>query len=371
MMNGVLILTENMAGWGHYSAARALKKALHMQNPEVEVVIERLLPRISTSLERAVSKCYLETIRHVPRLWGAAYDKERWFGQLLRGPLGMLTASALRPLIRKWRPRVIICTHSLPLAACAQLKREGADFTLGAAVTDFGIHHFWLCPEVDFYFLAHESLTELPPLKKCGSKTFATGIPVDPAFSLLDDQKEKWRRTCGLEPDRFTLLLLGGGSGIGPYLECLRHLLPASVERRWQLVVITGNNSSLHEEVRRMCSGVPHVTPLKFVHNMNEWMAAADVVIGKPGGMTTSETLAAGVPMLIINPIPGQEEKNSRFLTEKQVAIREDRPAKIPEVLGALDDEPHRLKELSRQARRIGKPRSATDAAREILRHVF
>jgi processive 1,2-diacylglycerol beta-glucosyltransferase len=366
-MERVLILTETVAGSGHYNAARALEKALKMKRPNIHVTIACVLPIISRSLESLVGTFYLGTLKYAPALWGAAYGKERFFNRLFRSPLGAVIAARLRSLMDEVKPRAVICTHALPLAACARLKREGFGFRLGAAVTDFSVNSFWIEPEVDFYLLAHEDLAVQIRSRNGQSTLYATGIPIDPAFSLTGRNKKSVRKALGLHPDRMTLLFLGGGEGLGPLHPCLRHLTSQLSGLPVQLLVVTGKNRRLYDELSGKYRHLPWLHLFRFVHNMDAFMSAADLMIGKPGGMTCSEALASGLPMLIVRPIPGQEEHNSRFLLEKQVALRQDHPKHVPASLLSVMESAETLEQMKRRALHLGKPRSALDAADAVL----
>jgi processive 1,2-diacylglycerol beta-glucosyltransferase len=370
-MDKILIFTESVVGHGHYSAADSLKKALELKSANLSVEIVRVLPLISKPLEAWMGKLYLGTLRYAPLLWEKAYTREKEFGRLLRDPIGRFVAGKLKDLIEEERPKVAVCTHSFCLGALAQLKaRTGVSFRLGSVITDFDIHSFWLHPSVDFYIVANEETAAKLYTDSGNSDCFATGIPIDPAFSHPPCDKKTIRRKLGLDSGRFTVLFTGGGCGMIPLSDSffLYHALVNHLPV--QLVFITGNNDALHRQLSSCFANESHVHVRGFVHNMVEYMQASDLILTKPGGLTSSEAMAAGLPMLIGKPIPGHEEKNSHFLLKHKVAIRRDHPEELFQTLLSLLEEPHALDEMRQRALRIGKPRSAFDGAEAVLQYL-
>ncbi len=193
----------------------------------------------------------------------------------------------------------------------------------------------------------------------------ATGIPISGRFSLKHDSKAV-RRRMGLRDDQPILLVLSGGFGMGPVEEILVAL--DNVSQPFQTVVVTGRN----EELRRELAGQDRKHPthiLGFALNMHELMAISDLIISKPGGLTSSEALALGKPLFILNPIPGQEAANSDFLLERGAAIKvnrvEDLPYRLEQLLGT-----RKLGQLSRAAKALGRPTAAPDICREVVRRL-
>ncbi|MBA4547434.1 glycosyltransferase [Thermoactinomyces intermedius] len=368
-MDKILILTETVAGYGHYSAASSLKKGIELEYPGSEVQIVSILPMISKQLKSLIKKSYLQTLRYAPNLWGACYQWDSRFSKLFRDPMGKFVAHKLRTFIEGLKPRVIICTHAFCLSACAYLKSHTSckHFRLGGVVTDFDVHSFWVHPAVDFYITAHEEIGVKIRKKGCQADLYSTGIPINPAFFTEQKEKKEARKQIGISPDRFTILLMGGGSGIGPFYSCLEALKHMPLKQNYQLLIITGNNQPLYDELSRELKNLSHVHLFPFVHNMVDFMCASDFIVTKPGGMTSSEALATGLPMVICQPIPGQEEKNSRFLLNKQVAIREDQPQHLPKQLTYLIEHPDPLHEMQNNATLVGKPGSAIDGAQIVM----
>lgn len=371
-MDKILILTETIAGYGHYSAASSLEKGITLEYPESEVQIVCILPLISKQLESFINKCYLQTLRYAPNLWGACYQRDSQFSKLFRDPMGKFVAHKLRSIIEGIKPQVIICTHAFCLSACAYLKSHTScnSFRLGAVVTDFDVHSFWVHPAVDFYITAHEEIGLKIREKGSQADIYNTGIPINPAFFMEQKEKKEARKQIGIDPDRFTILLMGGGSGIGPFNSCLNALKNLALKQDYQLLIITGNNQTLYDELSHELKNLSHAYLFPFVHNMVDFMCASDFIITKPGGMTSSEALATGLPMVICKPIPGQEENNSRFLLNKQVAIREDQPQHLPEQLAYFIEHPDPLHKMQTNATLVGKPGSAIHGAQIVMNYL-
>jgi len=240
-------------------------------------------------------------------------------------------------------------------------------------VTDYDVHAMWLCRTVDRYYVAIDEAAEY--LARIGvprEKLQVTGIPVDPLFAKPLDRAET-RRTLGLDPAALSILVSAGGYGIGPVEQLVSDLL--AVQRPWQIVAIAGKAEKVRkrlEEISRSAgklpSGGPRLCPVGFTAEMDKYMAAADLLVGKAGGLTTSEALSRALPMALIEPIPGQEERNSDHLLETGAAIRcNNLPAAAWKIAKLLDD-PARLARMRDAAHRMGKPGAAAAIAEDALR---
>ncbi|PTM59357.1 MGDG synthase family glycosyltransferase [Desmospora activa] len=364
----VLLLTETIGGSGHYQAAKAIRAGLKRVDPHVQVKIECGLSHFSPSLEICIRHFYLNTLRFVPNLWGVAYQRERTWSQWFQTPLGEVLSAKLSRLLTQYQPDVVVCTHAFCLGAMGRLKEKNRlHFRLGAAITDFAANAFWMHPAVDFYLVAHESLAENihTVFHVPRERLWATGIPIDPRFADETEEKTSLKQKMGIDPAAFTVLLMGGGVGLGPLEQAM-----ASFQREMptgELIVVTGRNKRLLERLSSRYRGEPGVHLVGYTHKIREWMNASDLIVSKAGGLTSSEALAVGLPIMICRPIPGQEERNSRFLTNHRVALRQDRPASIPRHIYPLMQAPQRWEEMRIRASRLGKPHSALDAAEVIL----
>jgi processive 1,2-diacylglycerol beta-glucosyltransferase len=291
-----------------------------------------------------------------PRRAGSRRDK-------LRLAVEKLNLASLCELLecRKWD--AIVNTHFLPAAIIASLRKKRKLRAPQLTVTtDFETHRLWVNQPCDHYttatdegaaYLAHWGV---PP-----DDISVTGIPIHPVFATEKDPAE-CRRRQGIEGGRPVVLQLAGGFGVGPVEQILQSIL--SMEQPVEVVVVTGKNAAAKKKLEARRPPARHrVKVLGFTDQMDELMACADVVVSKPGGLTTSETLARGAAMVIVNPIPGQESRNSDYLLENGCGIKINNLPTLAMKLSALLRDPARLCQLKNNARRIARPRAAFDAA--------
>jgi processive 1,2-diacylglycerol beta-glucosyltransferase len=240
-------------------------------------------------------------------------------------------------------------------------------------VTDYDVHAMWLCRTVDRYYVAiREAAEYLARIGVPREKLRVTGIPVDPLFARPLDRAEA-RRTLGLDPSQPVILISAGGYGIGPVELLVKDLL--ALDHPWQIVAIAGKAAKVQKrldeisrDAGRLSSGAPRLVPVGFTTEMDKYMAAADLLVGKAGGLTTSEALARALPMALIEPIPGQEERNADHLLEAGAAIRcNNLPAAAWKIAQLLDN-PARLGRMRDAARGMGKPDAARAIAEDALR---
>jgi processive 1,2-diacylglycerol beta-glucosyltransferase len=268
--------------------------------------------------------------------------------------------------ISDFAPDAVVCTHYVALDTLGELRSMKSSRTpknrrphpfVASIVTDFEAHALWMAQCVDLYCVAaEETKARLVARGAEVDAVVATGIPIGAKF-LNKAVPREVRKVIGLRDDQPVILVLGGGFGMGPVAEILSEL--DKVPATFQTLVVTGRN----EELRRALATCDRKHPthvLGFASNMNELMAAAELIITKPGGLTTSEALAVGKPLLIVNPIPGQEAANSDFLLERGAAVKvnrvEDLPFRIGQLLGSA-----KLAQMARAAKALGKPRAAQD----------
>ncbi len=314
---------------------------------------------------------YLDFVNHAPELVGVLYDRTN------RPPkhpaaerLGLLLQRLnTRPFVRflrEFQPDVVAHTHFLPAALVAHEKRRRR---LSAphlvVVTDFDVHRFWLCPGIERYCVAREdNRVHLAALGEPAERIRVTGIPVAPAFAGEPDLGAL-RRKHGVRGDRPLVLVLGGGFGVGP-VETLVDALWGAV-RSAEIVVVAGRNDALRKRLERRAAGAPVPTRvLGFTQEMHEWMALAALAVTKPGGLTTSEALARGLPLVVTNPIPGQETRNATMLFEEGAALSGENPWTLGFRVARLLDSPERLGAMRAAARRLGRPRAGADVAEEL-----
>lgn len=353
------------AGAGHLQAAAALEESWKRQHPEDVVERRDVLEFTSKLFRKFYSEAYLQLVEHAPELWGALFrrsDDPVAAEKLsrVRQALGRVNARRFVDWLVEFQPDVVLCTHYLPQEILGGLRKK-ASLTkwpmVTSIVTDFEAHALWLEKVVDLYCVAADSTgARLVARGVAKDAVVTTGIPVSDRFRAKPDRKAA-RKKLGLRDDLPVLLVLGGGFGMGPVAEIVTAL--NRLETTVQVAVVCGRNADLLREVATVERRHPtHL--LGFVHNMQDWMTASDLILTKPGGLTSSEALALGRPMMILNPIPGQETANSDFLLERGAAAKinriEDLPFRLAELLSGEG-----LSELSLKAKALGRP-LASDA---------
>jgi processive 1,2-diacylglycerol beta-glucosyltransferase len=362
----VLVLSAS-AGAGHVRAAQALERALAMAQAATEVRHVDVLQYTTKLFRRLYAKAYLDLVTHAPEILGWLYDYLDTPAKhaRLRLAFDQLNATRFIRLLEAYRPDWTLCTHFLPAELIAWLRTKQRLTTRQAViVTDVDVHAMWLTRPVERYCVAREeTAVHLARLGVSPETITVTGIPIDPMFAEAKDPRAM-RVRHGLAPDRTTLLVSAGGFGVGPIEQLVRSLLP--LQHPAQVVVLCGRSEELKQRIEALLAEIPPTSPITLVPvgyttAMDEYMAAADCLIGKPGGLTTSEALARGLPMVIVNPIPGQEERNADYLLEEGAAIRGNNLPALAWKLDRLLDDPGRLAALRANARRIARPHAAWD----------
>ncbi len=305
MTNGspqkVLVLSA-AAGAGHVSAAEALVAALGERGVPGRHI--EVLRHTNPLFRRVYADLYLELVNHRPRVLGWIYDNldHPWRYQRRRLALDRLNTGGFIRLCEREDPGVALCTHFLPAEILLHLRRKGKlEIPLGIVVTDLDAHAMWLYRGADWYFVAlEETKVYLERLGIPGDTIHVTGIPVHPAFARPRD-KRKTRLELGLDPDLVTLLVVAGGFGVGPMEEIIRSL--GAMEHPVQLVAVCGRNRRLEERLQEIPAGRVPLRVVGYTREMEAWMAAADLYVGKAGGLSCSEALARGLVLVIVNPI--------------------------------------------------------------------
>ena len=371
MLKKILLLSAS-AGAGHIRAAQALEKAFNELDAALEVRHLDVLDYTNKLFRHLYSKAYIELVNKMPEVPGWMYDKldKPWKNERRRLALDKLNTRPLVRLLRSYQPDFILCTHFLPAEIVAWLRaKERLASRQAIVVTDFDVHAMWLVHHYEQYFVAiDEARAYLEALQIPKSKITVTGIPIDPVFAKKKNKVEM-RQKLNLDPERITILLSAGGFGVGSVEPLIASL--KTIDHPIQVVAICGHNEELR---RRLLKSTGHLTtdgnvlihPVGYTQAMDEYMSASDIVVGKPGGLTTSEGLAKGLAFAIVNPIPGQEERNSDHLLEAGVAIRCNNLPTLPYKLNQLLGDPARLTRMQAASRKLGRPSAATDIAKRV-----
>jgi processive 1,2-diacylglycerol beta-glucosyltransferase len=369
----ILVLSSSV-GAGHLRAAEAIELALRQLHPTATVQNLDILTQTNAAFRRVYGKAYLDLVNKAPHVLGYFYDlmdKPRHLGQKQSDHLRLLVEKLnLRKFMRFLEQEpwdLVINSHFLPAEIIAMLRIKGRlNIPQVTVTTDFETHRLWVNQPCEHYFTAtEEGALYLQSWGVPKSDTTVTGIPIHPVFS-----KPKERDAClarqGIKGDRPVLLQLAGGFGVGPIEKIFTALL--DIEVPLEIVVGTGRNAGAKKALVAI-----HVPPRHLVHirgytdQMDELMTLADLVVSKPGGLTTSETLACGAGMVVVNPIPGQESRNSDYLLENGAAIKVNNLATLSHKVSSLVQDSRRLAQLKTNSRRLGRPKAAFDVVERSL----
>ena len=352
----ILILSASI-GSGHTKAAQSLQKIIGAPAQ----VVDFMAKDIST-LNWLTKKFYLAALRFIPDLYDRIYKfaDGRKVGVTARFLSSALMYLPFARLLNEFRPDVVICTHPFPEAAASLWKflhaKSEKNFLLAAVLTDYSLHEIWIFSEVDAYFVATEDMKhELAAHCRAGQKIFATGIPIDENFSAVKNRTDATRTT---------ILIMGGGLGLGSIEETLTEL--NAVQSPLKILIVAGQNENLLTRLKKLREKISHeVEIFGYVSDVHRLMAAADLLITKPGALTMTEAFAAGLPLILHAPIPGPEALNAKYAVLRGAAI-EVGNKKISAVVEELLSEPARLAEMKRCARKLAKP----FAARAIIEQI-
>ena len=367
-----ILLLSVSAGAGHMRAAEALRAYAELELPDVQALHLDVMDFASATFRKLYTDAYVTLVSKHPALWGMLYQmtadaKSDATMNKVRRSIERLNTRALRKRIDEFAPDAIICTHFLPAEILMhEIRRERLNIPVWVQVTDFDLHRMWVIPHMAGYFAANEEIGfRMRAIGMDGAAVHVVGIPIMPAFAQALD-RATCARELGLDSQRRTVLLMGGGAGVGNLEQVAPHLL--ALEADFQLIVLTGKNTDAFAALQKLAPQHPsRLFPQGYTNQVERLMACADLVITKPGGLTSSECLAMGVPMIVHSPIPGQEERNADYLLEQGAALKAVDAVGLEYRVTELLASPARLAQLRERAHALARPH----AAREVLRIVL
>ncbi len=324
-MDKIVILSEHF-GCGHTKAAENLAKGIKELDLEISTIVsEPGLERHPKVFKKATT-LYNTLLKISPSLWGYTYENQRnkdlqkIYTALFRLQTKFKNSylESLTQIVGE--SKTVICTHPIPLQGMGFLKRMGWSGKLAAFITDYDFHGAWFHPAVDKYFFSGEdNLGDL--LIDLENKVISTPIPVDIRF-WNPIEKNKAKHNLNLHHKEKVILVMGGGWGLGIDNKLFKQLINLPKEN--EIIIITGINKKLHNYLSNAVLelGLDNIQIMGFVNNIQEFMCASDILITKPGALTCSEALSLGLPIILIKPIPGQEEKNCSYLLQKYENVR-------------------------------------------------
>lgn len=364
-------------GGGHLNAAKSINEYILENYKNVDIELIDCMKYINKTIEKVTTSAYNEMAKKAPWAWGKIYADSQ------KGPLAHLSSRSnkimaikLLKLLREKNADLIISTHPFGSQMCSYLKRKGKiNSKIATIMTDFAPHDQWLVGSdfTDYFFVAHDKMKKYLINKNIPEeKIFSTGIPISTRFTKKYD-KEKLLKEFNLQPEKQTILFFGGGEyGLGKSktFNIFENLIQAN--ENMQVIAISGKNPEMKKEFENIIEKHNKsncVKLLSYTNKVPELMSISDLVVTKPGGLTTSESLASHLPMVIINPIPGQEKENAEFLENHGIAvwIRNSNESKM--IFELLLSNKEKLEDMKKNTSILAKPFSTAEICKILLDH--
>jgi len=354
---------------GHHSATIAIEKAVKSLSPHAEILNINAFKYTNPISEKIINRLYLSVIKAMPKVWDYLYDNPKVAAKLakIKEAIHKFNTPKLKNLFDRFKPDAVVCAQAFPCGMVADYKKTYAsDLPLIAVLTDYIPHSYWVYDDVNYYIAPSEEVAHRLVQKGVApDKIKIFGIPFDQKFNTPLD-KDKVMQKLKLNPGLNTVLIMGGGQGLGPLKSMLKYL--AKIKRDFQLIVVCGSNKKLYNSLKRKVRKYKkHLLVFGYTDNIHELMGASDILLTKPGGITTAEALSKSLPMIIVKPIPGQEASNTAYLLQKQAVVRVTRPKDIGSAVEHLLSNPAQLGRLRDAAGRIAKPNASLDIAKLLL----
>ena len=373
-MKNILIFYASYGG-GHLNAAKSIQECLLKNYPNNSIELIDCMKYVNKTIEKITTVAYREAAKKAPWVWGRIYNDSQ------KGPFAHLSSRSnkilaikLLKLLREKKPDLIISTHPFGSQMCSYLKRKNKiTAKIATIMTDFAPHDQWLVGSdfTDYYFVANPKMKEYLIKKQISDKKiFVTGIPLSNRF-LQKYNRQQILADYNLEEGKNNILFFGGGEfGLGKSktFEIFEKLVSYCIDM--QVIAIAGKNEKMKlkfEEIVEKYHATKRVKVLAFTNQVPELMSISDLVFTKPGGMTTTESLASHLPMVIMNPIPGQEEENAQFLEEKGIGIWIKKDDDIFDILKNIFSDNKKLEEMKRNTIAFAHPNSTKNICDILL----
>lgn len=368
-----LILSAS-GGAGHLRAASALHLAAGSFDPPIKSRNEDCLDFTSKTFKQLYSESYLALVNKAPELWGYLYSKAEAKPYSKKGLVQIFDDLNYRTylnFLKEEQPDAILCTHFLPfISLSTKMRRAGVTAPVFAVTTDFDAHQYWVDPVVNRYYVhSDESAWQLRSKGVSAERIHVKGIPILPQFGRREPPAEV-RRRLGIPGDRLTILMVWGGFGVGKAEEMVQEvlaMLQIFPEQSFSLITVCGKNEKLQK--RLSAGGSPsnvNLMVLGFVDNLHEFMNASDLLVSKAGGLTSAEAMAMGIPMLIVDPIPGQESRNAEMIVEQRAGWKALDIANIGYKIKRIIEEPRLIAEARAATAQLARPNAAADILRDV-----
>lgn len=364
-------------GGGHLNAAKSINEYISENYKNVNVELIDCMKYINKTIEKVTTSAYNEMAKKAPWAWGKIYADSQ------KGPLAHISSRSnkimaikLLKLLREKNADLIISTHPFGSQMCSYLKRKGKiNSKIATIMTDFAPHDQWLVGSdfTDYFFVAHDKMKKYLINKNIPEeKIFSTGIPISTRFTKKYD-KEKLLKEFNLQLEKQTILFFGGGEyGLGKSktFNIFENLIQAN--ENMQVIAISGKNPEMKKEFENIIEKYNKsncVKLLSYTNKVPELMSISDLVVTKPGGLTTSESLASHLPMVIINPIPGQEKENAEFLENHGIAVWIKNSNESKMIFELLLSNKEKLEDMKKNTSILAKPFSTAEICKILLDH--
>ncbi len=323
----ILILTGNY-GAGHVKASEAIKEQLKSRDSKFNVSILNLLDYVNHNFNKLATSWYSETTKKLPKIYGKIYyyaEEDHIPSTIFSLMLKSLSTKCL-PVINNFNPDVIISNHPFPTEIVSHLKHLGklSNVKLINMLTDYAPHKYWIHNYVDAYITATEQMNE-DMISRGVNKDiiYPIGIPVEPKF-MNRYAKSNVFPSINFDEDNFTILLMCGSMGVESVIKIFKRII--TLNKKIQIIIVTGNNSYLYKKFKKIISNCSNKN-LKFhllgyTKDIDKFMSVSDVIVTKPGGLTTTEAIFSNLPIVFFDAIPGQEERNAEFILRNNIGMR-------------------------------------------------
>ena len=374
----VLIFYASYGG-GHLNAAKSIEYCIKSNYKNIDVEMIDCMKYVNKTIEKVTTAAYREMAKKMPWAWGRIYSDSQ------KGPLAHIStrsnkimAIKLLKLLREKKPDLIISTHPFGSQMCSYLKRKNKiNSKIATIMTDFAPHDQWLVGHefTDYYFVAHNKMKNYLISKGISeSKIFVTGIPISEAFKENYNKKEIFNK-YNLDENKFTILFFGGGEfGLGKTrtVQIFENFVKETINNNIQIIAISGKNPKMKEAFENIVTennALNNVKIIEFSNEIPKLMYISNLVVTKPGGLTTSESLASELPMVIINPIPGQEEENAEFLENTGIAVWIKKTNNSKEIIENLLNDKEKLAQMKENTKILAKQNSTQDICDILLKN--
>jgi processive 1,2-diacylglycerol beta-glucosyltransferase len=372
MQTKKIVVLSVSAGAGHVRAAQALVATAERDHPNAIVTHLDVMDFVPSGFRKVYAESYMKLVDKAPLLWAYLYQNidtqpETSLVSKVRRNIERLNTRALLKELQQIKPDAIVCTHFLPAELISRRLAKGEHMPpTWVQVTDFDVHGLWVHPHMQGYFVASmEVAARLQARGIPAANISVTGIPIMPQFSVTLN-KAICAAEAGIDPNKISLIMMSGGLGVGNMATMARALL--QLPEDFQIIALAGKNQTMLAELQALAAEYPgRLFPTGFTKTIERLMTVADIAITKPGGLTSSECLAMHLPMIVVSPIPGQEERNADYLLESGAALKAVDIAALCYKVQSLVANPGLLSAMRERMVNVAKPKAANAVLSNVL----